>query len=249
MPQVKFDRIRLDGGTQYRDEINQDRVADYAEAMKAGATLPPAQAVFDGSVYWLVDGFHRYFAAQQAGHKTLDVEHTTGTQHDAQVLALSVNATHGLHRNNATKRRVVEAALVLFPEDSDREISRRCSVSSPFVAAIRSPEAKERQVQSMEKHIQKRAAEIEPPSMTEDYGPDEDELRASEAAVQATFDSVNRILEADDQTKGGLEEIRRLNLLNSQLQLVINGLMTEKNELIRQIKSLEKQLKAVKKGA
>ncbi|MBX7219625.1 MAG: hypothetical protein K1Y36_06750, partial [Blastocatellia bacterium] len=53
-----IDQIRIDGGTQPRTEINLDVVADYAETLKQ-KVLPSVDVFFDGTDYWLADGFHR----------------------------------------------------------------------------------------------------------------------------------------------------------------------------------------------
>jgi hypothetical protein len=60
MSQIKLiplDQIRIDGNTQFRDEINQDVVNDYKQAMLDGAEFPPIECTFDDTDYWLCDGF------------------------------------------------------------------------------------------------------------------------------------------------------------------------------------------------
>lgn len=62
-----------------------------------------------------------------------------GTRRDAILYAVGANATHGLPRSNADKRRAVETMLrdeewVVW---SDREIARRTQTSAPFVAKVR----------------------------------------------------------------------------------------------------------------
>ena len=98
MKVLKFSQIRIDGGTQMRVSINQDKVSEYAETMREGGKFPPIKATFDGTVYWLYDGFHRYFASQAAGATTIEVDYKPGTMEDAQDLALSANGGHGLPR-------------------------------------------------------------------------------------------------------------------------------------------------------
>jgi hypothetical protein len=119
------------------------------------------QTVFDGSTHWLVDGFHRYFAYMALGSKMVNVEYKPGTQREAQVIAMGVNGKHGLQRNNATKRRVVEAALA--HEDtkdlSNIKIAKLCLVSETFVAAVRNPEMKAKQAEKIERHFKKKLAE------------------------------------------------------------------------------------------
>jgi hypothetical protein len=98
----------------------------------------------------------------QMGLKEVGVEFTTGTQLEAQVLSFGVNATHGLRRSAATKRKVVEMALqhVLTKTMNNSELSNICAVSQSFVAAVRSPEAKQKQDDAKKRHIVKKAEEL-----------------------------------------------------------------------------------------
>jgi hypothetical protein len=58
MKKINLDVIRIDGETQPREELDQEMVAEYAEFMRDGIKFPPVRVFFDGSNYWLVDGFH-----------------------------------------------------------------------------------------------------------------------------------------------------------------------------------------------
>lgn len=124
---------------QPRIQMNMFVVTDYAEAMREGRTFPPVEVVWDGSSYWLWDGFHRRRAAEQAGLTEIDAHVTEGTLEDAQWLALSANRTHGMRRGNEDKRRGVKLAL-RHPNGinlSDNQIAEHCGVSQPFVGKIR----------------------------------------------------------------------------------------------------------------
>lgn len=136
---LELDQIRIDGGTQSRVELNQETVAEYAQAFTAGATFPPVVAFFDGANYWLADGFHRYFGARDAGESAIDAEIRTGTQRDAVLYSWGANDKHGLPRSNADKRHIVTA--ILKDEQgckwSDRDIAKRFGFSHPFVGNIR----------------------------------------------------------------------------------------------------------------
>ncbi len=139
-PRVEFIElaaVRIDGGTQPRQKIDTDAVGEYAAALEADVELPPPDCVFDGSDYWLWDGFHRLHAHRKAGHTMLHVRVTDGTVDDARWLCLAANQTHGLRRTNADKRRAVELALGRKPESSDNAIASHCGVSHPFVGKVR----------------------------------------------------------------------------------------------------------------
>lgn len=252
MAKVKISEIKIDGGTQGRDVIDQEVVQNYVECMRAGDKFPSLTTVYDGTCYWLVDGFHRYFAAMQMGLKEVGVEFTTGTQLDAQVLSFGVNATHGLRRSAATKRKVVEMALqhILTKTMINAEIAKICAVSSSFVASVRSPEAKQKQDEAKKRHIVKKAEEFSgeasQTSQTSETGPDEDELKAHDIAMQADLEAMHKLLESSDALTTAHEEIKKLNYLNGQLEIRLQGLMNERNEAVKMVKKLQKELDALK---
>jgi lysophospholipase L1-like esterase len=131
--------IRLDGGTQAREEIHPDTVSDYAQVLRQGKTLPAVVVFYDGAVYWLADGFHRYFAHRELGLERVEADIRQGTQRDAVLYAAGANDTHGLRRSNADKRRAVKMILA-DPEWagwSNVEISKRCAVDDKTVASVR----------------------------------------------------------------------------------------------------------------
>jgi adenylylsulfate kinase len=103
--------IRLDGGTQNRIALCEEIVAEYADMMKAGAEFPPIRVWFDGSNYWLVDGFHRLAAAKRSGLAALPAQALSGTLEEAQWDSYSANAIHGLRRTPADIESVVTRAL------------------------------------------------------------------------------------------------------------------------------------------
>ena len=136
---LRIDRLRLDGGTQPRADIDQNTVRDYADALSAEATFPPVTVFHDGEAYWLADGFHRVHAHKMLDWLEVDADVRQGTRRDAVLYSVGANAVHGLRRTNADKRRAVET-LLNDPEWvawSDREVARRAGVSQPFVSALR----------------------------------------------------------------------------------------------------------------
>ena len=137
--EIALDLIRIDGGTQIRVELNTDTVAQYADAMEAGAEFPALQCKFDGSDYWLTDGFHRFHAYRENGATVALVDVTPGTKRDAVLAAIGANATHGLQRSNADKRKAVET-LLKDPEWSQwsgREIAKAAGVDRKTVDTTR----------------------------------------------------------------------------------------------------------------
>lgn len=131
--------IFLDQEIQPRQQINQEVVDEYAEAMRQGSMFPPVIVFYDGSNYWLADGFHRVRARKANGDLEILAERKSGSRRDAILYAAGANSTHGLRRTNADKRRVVER-LLQDPEwchMSDNAIAHQCGVSQPFVGKLR----------------------------------------------------------------------------------------------------------------
>ena len=256
MKKINLNDIRIDGGTQGRELIDQQLVYHYVECMKEGDEFPALLTVFDGATHWLVDGFHRYHAYKLLGIKQVDINYKPGTQLEAQVMSFGVNGTHGKPRTNEDKRKVVEAALVheLTKDETDYKIAKICAVSQSFVNGIRNPENKQKQIEAKKKHIVEKAKKIaeesdENTSQTSNTevvhvngeGPDEAELKANELALQADQDAMYKLLESNDALATAHEEIKRLNYLNAQLEIRIHGLMNEKNEAIKLCKKLQKE--------
>lgn len=132
--------IRTDGGTQPRAELNTSHVDDLAEVLRDGSTFKDVIVVFyDGTSYWLADGFHRYHAANRVGMSAMEVDLKQGTQEDAIEYSCGANATHGLKRTNDDKRRSVARLLIIpkWRERSNREIARQCGVTEHLVRIIR----------------------------------------------------------------------------------------------------------------
>lgn len=137
--QLELNKIRLDGGTQPRAQLDMIVVNEYGNEIAAGATFPPIVVFFDGSEYWLADGFHRYHAHQVLGLAEIEAEVKQGTLEDARWYSFGVNKSHGLRRTNEDKRRAVEAALQHSYANrySNREIARHCGVDDKTVARYR----------------------------------------------------------------------------------------------------------------
>jgi len=135
---VMVEHIEYDSQNQARERLDQETVAEYAQAMEDGADLPPIVCYHDGSTYWLADGFHRYHAARKRGEKLLDAQVIKGSRDDARWHAAGANTAHGLKRNERDKQRAVRLAIELRPTMSDRAIAEHCGVSHPFVGKVRS---------------------------------------------------------------------------------------------------------------
>ena len=82
--------IRIDGGTQPRQQINYTVVKDYAEQLREGTKFPPVIVFFDGAEYWLADGFHRYHATKSNASTTVIADVKSGSQYEAKFFAWAI---------------------------------------------------------------------------------------------------------------------------------------------------------------
>lgn len=135
---LAIDKIKIEG-TQSRVQINENTVSEYAEAIKNGAQFPPVTVFFDGTNFWLADGFHRLLAHKRAGKTEILETREVGGLRDAILYSVSANANHGLRRTNADKRKAVEMLLndAEWAQWSDNSIAKQCAVSHTFVAGVR----------------------------------------------------------------------------------------------------------------
>jgi len=103
--------LRLDGDTQARLALSQEKVQEYAAQMADGEEFRPVDAFFDGSDYWLADGFHRYFATKANKKTSIQATVTNGTLEDAQLFAMKANKGHGLNMLAADIRHCIVRML------------------------------------------------------------------------------------------------------------------------------------------
>ncbi len=135
---IPLDRIK-DGGAQMRTEMRVETVNEYAHDMLDGATFPPVILYDDGTDLWLADGYHRVEANRKVEHAEIMAEIRAGTQRDAILHAIGANASHGLRRTQADKRRAVERLLrdPDWSKWSDRKIAKAARVDHKTVGTVR----------------------------------------------------------------------------------------------------------------
>jgi transposase-like protein len=137
--EVLLGYIDLSGKTQARMHLDRETLDEYAERLLAGDRFPPVDLYYDGQRYHIADGHHRCHAAKKVGRTTITAIVRFGGRREALLHACSANATNGLRRSNADKRRSV---FLLLQDEwwqtwSDGEIARHCGVSQPFVSKLR----------------------------------------------------------------------------------------------------------------
>lgn len=252
---VDINKISLDGGTQFRKVLHQDKIYEYKEAMEEGAIFPKIKAKFDGVNYWLYSGFHRYHAMKLLNFKEIEIVAESGAKSDAVLAALGENSDHGIPLTNEEKRMKVEAAINLedYFDASDNEIAKLCRVSRSFVGAVRRPETVERQKKNRKKSAAKQAA-CSPTTKTEsdtesqnDNAPSAEELEAERMREEADREWLVRLMESDEKIALYQKEIERLNDLHSKARARINGLTNELGEAVKRVKYLQNRLNKLEK--
>lgn len=136
---ILLESIRLDGGTQPRQELDESLVQLYKEQLLDGAEFPGVELYFDGKFYWLADGFHRFHAHKKAGYKDILSSVSKGTKRDAFIASLKANSKHGKPRTQEERRYVIQLAIedIELGELSDHQIGKVCDVSPTTVGRVR----------------------------------------------------------------------------------------------------------------
>lgn len=268
---LDISKIKIDGGTQSRERLDESVVADYAEAIDS---LPPVVVFFDGSDHWLADGFHRYHAHRSAGRNAIESDIRSGARRDAVIYSVGANRDHGLRRSNSDKRRAVKTLLAdsEWSKWSDRKIAEACGVSHPFVAAIRAPEAASRQAEnravSETKKVAKQVArgEISLPEAAKQIAPAKSEAKTKPKKGEPTIESLQTenaqlreaLVEARDNarelaamvesydavTQGEHAAAKEMTKLRAQLRTVEatrDQWMTTAGELRKEVKALQRK--------
>ena len=261
MKTLPTDGLLLLPGLQMRAALDTETIAEYAAAMRAGEDFPPIR-VIEADEGWLVcDGFHRVSAARAAGIASLPCNVAAGSMDDALLLALKANATNGLRRSNADKRRAVTVALERWPDKSDRVIAQICGVAHPLVASCRPAPLEDssnapatRTTADGRQYPAKRAAPAKPAAQSTpsapsepDYGdgePDADEIAASIAADEADRRAMEVLLASDDKLAAAFAEIKRLNAELAVVKGQRDAYMNRSAELMRQVKALRREARS-----
>lgn len=120
---VSLDKIEIYAGTQARQSINNDTVAEYAERMIEGDQFPPVVLFHDGSIYYIGDGFHRVLASERNEFVDIEADVRKGTQQDALWFALGANKTNGQRMTKGDLRHAVAVALKTWPDKTQQAIA------------------------------------------------------------------------------------------------------------------------------
>ena len=130
----------FDPELQFRGKLNKSMVDQFAERMETEDDLMkfvPVEVYFDGKTRLLADGHHRIEAAKKRGHSKIWALIHRGTQKEALLAAVSVNARHGLPLTRAERRRAAEAVVKRCVDLSTRTIADLVGISHQTVIRIK----------------------------------------------------------------------------------------------------------------
>ncbi|MFI9503329.1 ParB/RepB/Spo0J family partition protein [Nocardia sp. NPDC052566] len=109
---------------------------DHAQLLsEVQVPLPPI--VVHRSTMRVIDGMHRWEAAVLRGREHIEVRYFDGSDEDAFVLAVRLNAAHGLPLSAADRTAAAARILAGHPEWSDQAIAALAGLSDKTVAAMR----------------------------------------------------------------------------------------------------------------
>lgn len=129
--------LTIDPEVQPREQLDEERIEDFAHAMDDGAVFPPICTFYDGATTWLSDGFHRVGARRRTQYDHITAVIREGTREDAILHAIKANSIHGKPLTRAEKRHAIEVVLRLHPEWSDNRIADEVAASHHTVASTR----------------------------------------------------------------------------------------------------------------
>ena len=225
--------------------------------------------IYEGKI---IDGWHRYNAANDVGMPCPEVElendidprdfviannkarrHLTKSQ-----IALSYTKVYQWHPVGKNPKSVETTDL-----KTSKELAKMAGVgvstiekakqvltkgNKEIIDAVESGKidvSKGAKIAKLPKEKQAKALSEPPepkPSILDGNVPDEEELKANDLAMQADLEALNKLLDADDALKVAYEEIKRLNYLLAQQEVRLASIMKEKSECIKLCKKQQVQL-------
>lgn len=136
---LQIESLTLDPEIQQRVATDEALVEDYAEGISDWIESAPITVVAETDTRWVADGFHRVLAARRAALQAIPARVQAGTRHDALLIAIGANASHGLRRSAEDKRRALDTLLAdsEWARWSDRRIADLVGISPTTVGTRR----------------------------------------------------------------------------------------------------------------
>ncbi len=129
--------IRADRGVNTRATINEDRVKQYAQALREKARFPPIIVMRDrGKINWVADGFKRHGAHVIVGEPRILCSVYLGEKRDALLWSCGANSAEG--RTEDDLDRAIEVMLrdEHWRKLSLGEIARHCHTNMMRVSRL-----------------------------------------------------------------------------------------------------------------
>jgi hypothetical protein len=135
---LSIDLLRIDADTQARVAISGETVDEYAEVIEGEKKWPlgAIDVFYDGTDYFVADGFHRTLAAIRVKRASIPCKIHKGTARDARVFGMTANDSHGLRMSRADKRKCVEWLLDNGGKMSQVKIAEKAGVTVRTVERI-----------------------------------------------------------------------------------------------------------------
>ncbi len=224
MAELELKQINRSGGTQIRAAYDRATIDRYKDLHESDSKLPPIIVFYDGTDYWLADGFHRLQAKMETwvttGERTIDCDIRSGTQRNAIEYALSANADHGLPRSGEDIRRAIFRCLddAEWSQLSNIKIAKLCGCSESMVRKVKgereepSHSANEEQPTSEPRPILQPVAPSKPPLQPIKIDPEDAEIgdvladkqskiiEPVELIPDCEFKVGDRVLDAEDRS-------------------------------------------------
>lgn len=133
--------IELDKSFQPRDSLDGTHVNNLTEAYESGTNVPAIEVWKNENLSFLIDGFHRYRAAQHAGLTELPVVYFNGTRSQALARAFELNAMTKLPLSRSERVKYLSRLIEIEPYKSmsSREVEKALNscVSYKFIQRLR----------------------------------------------------------------------------------------------------------------
>ncbi|WP_405166642.1 ParB/RepB/Spo0J family partition protein [Nocardia sp. NBC_01499] len=128
---LSLEQVRVSGSprTKGEDELHVQALAE------AVGPLPPI--VVHRQTMTIIDGVHRFRAAQRTSADAIDAVFFDGDMREAYVLAVCMNSAHGLPLSLADRKVAARRILCDFPEWSNRRVAEVVGLSDKTIGVVR----------------------------------------------------------------------------------------------------------------
>lgn len=136
---IKLDSLIVDTKFQPRDNLDGSHLNNLKELYLDEVKLPAITVFEDNDLSYVIDGFHRYRAAQLAGLDSIECVKFQGSYDQALYYGFKSNMRHGLSLSRAERVKFLLKALEtpIFKNMSVREAAKELNVSKSFIDRLK----------------------------------------------------------------------------------------------------------------